>query len=109
MPRPMDTPSRLHLKKNNPCPLCGREMVPGPSVDLHHLIPKSKKGKDTVYIHKICHRKVHSVFTEKELEKEWNTIEKLKSNPEISKFVKWVSKKDPEFLDSSRDHKRKRR
>ena len=84
-------------------------MIPGISTDLHHLIPKSKKGKDTVLIHKICHQKIHSVFTEKELEREWNSIEKLKSNSEINKFISWVQKKDPEFIDTSKQHSRKRK
>jgi hypothetical protein len=31
--------------------------MPGPSINEHHLIPKSKKGKDTVTLHTICHSK----------------------------------------------------
>ena len=46
------------------CPLCQRQLIPGPSVDKHHLVPNSKKGKETVTLHKICHSKLHSVFTE---------------------------------------------
>ena len=93
----------------NNCPICNRRLIEGPSVDLHHLIPKSRRGKNTVAIHKICHGKIHSIFSEKELEREWNTVDKLKSHPEIEKFIKWVSKKDPEFIDSSRQHNRKKR
>ena len=41
------------------CPLCGRVLEPGASVDEHHLVPKSKGGKVKSLIHRICHRKIH--------------------------------------------------
>ena len=91
------------------CPLCGRALVrDGKSVDEHHLIPRSYRGRETVSLHRICHQKVHSVLTEAELAKEWNTVEKLRSHPEMQKFVKWVSKKDPQFVDVNRDTTRRR-
>jgi 5-methylcytosine-specific restriction endonuclease McrA len=37
-----------------PCPLCGRPLVADPSVDLHHLVPRTYKGRDTVPMHRIC-------------------------------------------------------
>ena len=33
------------------CPLCGRMLEPGASVDEHHLVPKSKGGKVKSLIH----------------------------------------------------------
>ena len=97
---------------NNNCPICGRQLINGPSVDDHHLIPKCKKGTDTVTIHKICHSKIHSVWTEKELTDYYHTVERIKSHIEIQKFIKWVSKKAPEYYVKTRDtlaRKRKRR
>ena len=91
------------------CPLCGREMIEGPTVDLHHLIPRSKGGKETVLLHLVCHRKIHSLFTEKELARAYNTIEKLKENVEIQKFIEWVFKKPPEFVIWHTEHKIKKR
>ncbi len=88
------------------CPLCERPMVN--SYDDHHLVPKSRKGKETVRIHRICHRKIHSTFTEKELERNYNTIEKLLTNEAIQNFVKWVSKKDPDFYVGSDESRRKK-
>ncbi len=40
-----------------------------------------------------CHRQIHKTFTEKELEQEYNTIESLRAQPEIDKFVKWIERK----------------
>lgn len=90
------------------CPICGRDMIKGPSIDRHHFLPKCRGGKETEFVHRICHRKIHSLFTEKELEKTYFTSESIKLNPEIQKFVKWVSKKDPHFYDSTITHSRKR-
>jgi len=84
---------------NLECPLCGREL--DASADNHHLIPRSKKGKETVRLHKICHRKIHSLFDEKVLTKQYNTIEKLLENKDIQHFVKWIKKKPIDYIDKS--------
>ena len=58
----------------------------------HHLWPraikckKGKKPKDTIIVHRYCHDKLHSVFTNKELAKTYNTVEKIVSHPEMSSF-----------------------
>lgn len=93
------------------CELCTRELVPGPSIDEHHLIPKLKGGRKgpKVTIHKVCHAKIHSLFTEAELARVYNTVEKLLEHPDIQNFVNWVKKKHPEFYESSREDTRKRR
>ena len=80
------------------CPLCERELGEV-NISRHHLTPKSKGGKNgpTIMLHNICHQKIHSVFSEKQLKTEYHTIEKLKSNEEIAKFIKWVAKKDASF------------
>ncbi len=85
----------------NNCPLCNRPLAE-PTV-RHHLLPLSKGGKDTptILLHKICQNKVHAVFTETEQKTYYHTIERLKEHEEIVKFIKWVSRKDPEFYDGS--------
>ena len=92
-----------------PCPLCGREMVEGPTVDRHHLVPACRGGTETEYLHRVCHTKIHHTFTEKQLEREFNTVEKLLGHDEIEKFVAWVKKKDPEFVDKNEDTAARRR
>ena len=84
------------------CPLCGRVMFDGPSINEHHLVPKSLKGKDKIIIHAACHQKIHTIFTEKELQQKYNTIKKIKENGEIQKFIKWIKKKDPEYYERSK-------
>lgn len=91
------------------CPICQRELITGNSIDEHHLIPKTFKGKETVTLHKICHQKIHHTFSERELLSYYHTIDRLCGHDEIKKFVKWVSKKDPEFYDRNKDTKARRR
>lgn len=107
----MEEPEAEPLEK---CQLCDRDLVPGFSINEHHLIPKLKGGKNgpTVMLHKVCHNFIHSRFTEAELARVYNTIAKLLEDEKIQTFVAWVSKKDPEFYDSSREgnaKKKKRR
>jgi len=78
------------------CPLCGR-VLGSINVDRHHLVPKKFKGTEQFLVHKICHRKIHSAFTERELLKSYHTWEALRANEEIRTFIAWVAKKDPGF------------
>lgn len=83
------------------CPLCGRPLAA--PYNRHHLLPLSKggRGTTTVLLHKICHDKIHSVLTEMELKRHYNTIDRLKENDEIATFLKWVARKEPQFYDRS--------
>lgn len=86
------------MNESRVCQICERELG-SKNISKHHLVPKSRGGRDgeTIMIHNICHQKIHSVFTEKELCEKYNTVDKLRSSEEIEKFIKWVSKKDPSF------------
>lgn len=78
------------------CPLCGRPLGTE-NIDRHHLIPKTFKGKEQFELHKICHRKIHSVLTERELLHHYHTWEALRSHPDIKAFIAWVARKPPGF------------
>lgn len=78
------------------CPLCGR-MLGAENIDRHHLVPRKFKGKEQFALHKICHRKIHSAFTERELFKTLHTWEALRETEEIKTFVAWVANKPPGF------------
>lgn len=72
-------------------------MLDGPSVDAHHLLPRSQGGRDTVMLHRVCHRKIHAELSEKELARQYNTLEALRAHPDIADFIRWVARKPPEF------------
>ena len=74
------------------CPLCER-MIPAGDEDAHHLVPKSKGGKQTVLLHKVCHDQIQAVLTNAQLAKTFSTIEAILENPDIQKFVAWIKNK----------------
>lgn len=84
------------------CPLCQRPLVPGPSVEHHHIVPKSKGGRETVALHAVCHKMLHKVFTETELAHQTPDFSQALAHPEIAKFVSWVQKKPLKFKDLPR-------
>jgi len=90
-------------KEPKVCPLCEREV--NKTTD-HHLIPDSKdkrsnkvkkkhKSELTVAICEDCHHQIHALFDNNELKNNLNTVEKLKANEKMQKFIKWIGKKDP--------------
>lgn len=88
-------PTQTVSEEENICALCGRPL--GKTTQKHHLVPKSQGGTETIPLHAICHRKIHALFNEKELARDFCTIEALLANEEIQKFVKWVVGKHPDF------------
>jgi hypothetical protein len=75
----------------------------------HHLVPKMFKGRETVDLHPICHRKIHSLWSERELKNRFHSIERILEAPEIRTFVAWVRGKPAEFYERTEDARRKRR
>jgi hypothetical protein len=86
--------------------ICGR----GEQLTRHHLIPrtrhankKNKRDFDRATVKKIvgicrpCHSQIHLLLSEKELEREWNSVEKLRTHPELMKFARWISTKPRGF------------
>ncbi len=92
-----------------PCPLCDRPMIRGRSVNQHHLIPRTFGGKRAFWIHKICHSKIHSLLSERELLKRYHTWPELRAHPEIDKFIRWVAKKEPEYNSPNHRSRERRR
>lgn len=90
------------------CPLCGRAIVPGPSADEHHLVPKSQGGRDKQLVHRICHRKIHATLSERELARDYPTWEALQAHPEIAAFIRWLQGKPLTLNDRSARPRRRR-
>jgi hypothetical protein len=78
------------------CPLCGRPLGTV-NIDRHHLVPKTFKGKEQFPIHKICHRKIHATFSERELLRAYHTWDALQGDADIRSFIDWVAKKPSDF------------
>src|SRR5436190_11941645 len=78
------------------CELCRRE-VPAELITLHHLHPKSRGGtaQQRIALCKPCHKQLHAVFSNVELEKLYPTIEALRAAPQLQPFLKWIRKQKP--------------
>jgi hypothetical protein len=93
------------------CPLCNR-VIPPAQRDQHHLVPKSKGGRRTAFLHRVCHRQVRALLTESELARQYASVDALLQHPELQAFVAWVKSKPEDFFvrkyKSTRVQKRRR-
>ena len=87
------------------CPLCERP-IPKAQQDAHHLVPKSKGGRHTEYLHRICHRQIHALLTETELARQYATIESLLTHAPLVAFIAWVRSKPNGFFERTRKSRR---
>lgn len=97
------------MEEKKTCPICNREIAP--PANLHHLIPVSRGGggTPTVLLHQVCHNKIHSLFTEKELARNFNTIEKLLANEDMQQFIRFIRKQRLSYYDRNKRSKSKGR
>ena len=77
------------------CWLCHRLL--GRKVQQHHPVPKSKKGRETVPVHPICHKTIHARFTNAQLRRIGDDREELLRDALLAGFVDWVKDKPPDF------------
>jgi hypothetical protein len=67
---------------------------------IHHLTPrqavkrKQAEPGETVAICAACHRQIHAFFNNRELAQNLNTIEKLRHEPKMQKFLQWLRKQN---------------
>jgi hypothetical protein len=66
-------------------------------VEWHHSVPKSRGGRETVPVHPICHRAIHRALDNKALARDYASPGALRAHPELTRFIAWVSDKDPDF------------
>jgi hypothetical protein len=71
-------------------------MPKGVAVDRHHWVPRKFKGTDWSWLHRICHKKIHSLYDERTLARRFNTAEALLEEEAVRTFVAWVRKQPPE-------------
>jgi len=86
------------------CQLCGRTVE---EVTRHHLIPRTRHANKKnmrdfdrtevrtrlALLCRPCHKQIHATLTEKQLEREFNTLEALRSHPDIARFIQWIQDK----------------
>ena len=103
-----DTHTALSVVNRLICPLCKRE-IPDTEKDAHHLVPKSKGGRITQYLHRVCHKQIHALLTEAELATQYNSVDALLKEPRVARFVDWVKTKPDNFYERVRKSDRIRK
>lgn len=89
------------------CPLCERELV---YRSEHHLVPRSRRRSGlTVIICRDCHDAIHARFDNKELERDYASIEALRTEPGLATAFAWIAKQDPRTRQRTRMSNRRRR
>ena len=81
------------------CQLCEQKIE---ITTKHHLIPRTvhrnkwfrknftkEEMHTTVDLCKPCHREIHRQIPEKEMGRNFNTLEKLKAHDKVKGFVEW--------------------
>ncbi|PSN18060.1 HNH endonuclease [filamentous cyanobacterium CCP5] len=80
------------------CQLCDR---PVEKLTVHHLVPRQhtkRRRQDpgpTVDICAACHKQIHTLFDNRYLAQELNSLDRLRSHPRMEKFLAWVRKQNP--------------
>lgn len=95
------------MDDNEICQLCLRPL--GRRREKHHLVPRTFGGRETIELHPICHRKIHSVLSERELAHHYNDPARLRGHPDIESFIGWLAGKPADFHKLTRPSGRKRR
>lgn len=73
-----------------PCPLCGR---PNHRPSDHHLVPRARGGKtETATVCRDCHDAIHSMFSNKELERELSSVEALMAHEGFAKMIAFIAR-----------------
>ncbi len=79
------------------CELCQREVE---KISRHHLTPKQKGGKHgaTANLCQPCHKTIHHIYSNAELAKSYNTVEKLQEAARLKKYLNWIKDRDIQRL-----------
>lgn len=81
------------------CELCEREVE---VTTLHHLRPKSRRNKyekvaelPTARLCWPCHRQIHALFSNHQLAEQFNSLEALRDEERLKRFIAWIRRQDP--------------
>lgn len=83
------------------CELCGRS---GVETTVHHLTPREMGGSllPTADLCRPCHKQIHALYTNEELAARLSTLEALRADEQIARYLKWIRKQAPGTLPRTR-------
>lgn len=102
--RPEHHPALNVREGEGECALCGRRVG---TLTRHHLKPREHGGVETALFCAGCHRQVHALFTNRTLAEELDSLEKLKADPAICRYVAWARRQDDAHIPVRRSRHRR--
>ena len=83
------------------CGLCERLVQ---HTSRHHLVPREEGGRygDTVDLCQPCHSSVHRFLTNRELARQYATLEALRQAQELQGYLGWIRKSKVEKISNRR-------
>ncbi len=100
-----DSQSELAISSAKPtgncCALCEREVQ---QLSRHHLIPREEGGRHgpTADLCQPCHSSVHLLLDNKELARQYHTIEALRNAEKLQKYLHWIRRSRVERISNRR-------
>ena len=91
------------------CELCGRNNV---ETTVHHLLPREMGGSfgPTANLCIPCHKQIHALYTNQEIAIRLSTIDELRRDGQLMRFVKWIRKQpSTKLMKIRKSNERKRK
>lgn len=97
-PGPPATPSAPAQPQ---CGLCERTVQ---ATSRHHLVPREEGGRygPTVELCQPCHSSVHRFLTNRELARQYPTVEALRAAEGLQTYLSWIRKQRVERITNRR-------
>ncbi|SHM25018.1 restriction endonuclease [Hymenobacter psychrotolerans] len=83
------------------CALCEREVQ---HTSRHHLVPREEGGRHgpTADLCQPCHSSIHLLLDNKELARDYNSIEALRRAEKLQKYLHWIRRSRVERISNRR-------
>ena len=92
---------RARPEADSCCGLCQRAVQ---HTSRHHLVPREEGGRygDTVALCQPCHSSVHRFLTNRELARQYPTVEALRAAEPLQGYLDWIRKNKVEKIRNRR-------
>ncbi|WP_246008859.1 HNH endonuclease [Hymenobacter metallilatus] len=83
------------------CGLCERAVQ---QTSRHHLVPREEGGRHgpTVELCQPCHSTIHLLLSNRQLARQYNTVESLREAQELQTYLHWVRRSRVERISNRR-------
>lgn len=99
--RPKNLPTAPAAPAETRCQLCERLVQ---HTSRHHLVPREEGGRygPTVDLCQPCHSSVHLLLTNRQLARQYHTVDDLQRAEELQKYLHWIRRSRVERISNRR-------